>query len=436
MALQFVLVALYTAIGLFSECSAAPDATRTDPIWMLFARHPDKALLNSDAYLNEDGVKEILRILRRGEVSTGVNVQDLTAKMEAAVSAPAPPVTAFDHFKQKLESLPSSQIQFESSDLRRSQIEAIALKKTMPHAFTDEMGTKLKESKFCIVHSLAEKPKRLPVVKVQWNIPSISKLKQKGGVDRGIFGSDGKLNFEKVKDDSDAQHNLDYFGYLSRGLPDSKITTPGGRTLKSNFLDWISTEEFIGTRTNPKVSWPDIGSTVDPHPKPYVKEQLERDWNNGIRLLVAVGHGGWFRAAIEHFAVDAALTEKNKAKYQKNGKYGRQLATTEMVMMKWELKTVSGGGKALRITEFLDFPEGSNRFGRDFAAQFADYDEFEYDQYGHYVDEYYGDEEVSSWSALYEEARDNLMAAKEQFDLAQRLMAGDRRRKQRKKWYN
>merc|ERR1712228_356444 len=104
-------------------------------------------------------------------------------------------------------------------------------------------------------------------------------------------------------------------------------------------------------------------------------------------------------------------------------------------MMKWELREVSGGAQALRITQFLDFPEGSNRFGHNFAAQFVDFeDEFEY-EYGHSFDGYYDDEEVSSWNALYEEAKDDLMEAREQFGRAQRLMAGDRRKRQRKNWY-
>ena len=167
----FVIVCAITSIVI--QCSASRTAPYQNEIWMLFARHPAKYNFNLDALLSSKGVKELNHVLK----NAGTKLQNKLKENNPA-------------FKQlnELLQLPSNRIQFEASDLRRSQLETLALRMTME---INGIGNNIAGSSFQIVHALAEVPNRKLSVQVNWQSssrlylyqPFFMKGPQKGKVD-------------------------------------------------------------------------------------------------------------------------------------------------------------------------------------------------------------------------------------------------------------
>merc|ERR1712060_282039 len=99
----------------------------------------------------------------------------------------------------------------------------------------------------------------------------------------------GALDFDKVRDKTDTEHLNDYWGYLNRGWgpwreKKGKDTPAKKKKLElvKKYMEFVESAEFIGTREKPKLSWPDIASVNDAHPKYYTdtaKGQLRKDWD-------------------------------------------------------------------------------------------------------------------------------------------------------------
>ena len=203
MALKSTLIAMCIIASMIMECSA----TRTDPLrdemWMLFARHPDKGL-KGDAWLSKKGVKELKYILERAGAALKRRLRVTTASNQ--VTDPA-----YRMLGALLRQLPSNRIQFEASDLRRTQLEALALRMTMEKARIGDTSNKrgtIAGSSFQIVHNLAEIPKRL--LGVQYNIASASHLLNKNIFVSGTGGSGSIPNT--------AEKKSAYWQYLATGF--------------------------------------------------------------------------------------------------------------------------------------------------------------------------------------------------------------------------
>lgn len=273
---------------------------------------------------------------------------------------------------------------------------------------------KIKWSKVQIVHSLAELPKKTG--SIQWNFQSSSHLHK-----YNPFDDAGKVLPEKKEE---------YWQYLARGFMNFFFNKKDDLMFNGQSFKAYAKEKVM-----PKMTLADQLQGKDSDPKIYVKNQLAKDWNEDIALIITVGHGAWYKHLVEDFGkkLPAAELKANS---------GRQLETTEFVLMKW----IKGTDGKFQISTIMDFPkkidgkDKKNRFGYlarnmnvgdgleyDEYGQYEEYGDYdELDGYGQYADYYYDDDEASEYE-IYEEAKDNLVRAQQQFDIAQRLVGGKRK---------
>jgi len=126
---------------------------------------------------------------------------------------------------------------------------------------------------------------------------------------------------------------------------------PFADVFKSKMMDYVYKDLFI--------AWPDykkwkpegkyyqryLTVTDRPSPKKYVSGQLEKDWNSNTNLIVATGHGGWFKRLVRDRRVDQLMYSQHRDQVEHADKlsdYGEV----------WK-RTMSSGGAQLDYTEFV-----------------------------------------------------------------------------------
>jgi len=354
----------------------------------------------------------------------------------------------FTQLKELLVTNPDTKFRFETSDLRRASLEAVALRKSFGDAMLG--GKRLKKSEFVVLHSMGE----------------IGTL--------GSAGGRSQRSISAIPDFLNGDGKVQFWSYLHAGLPG------GDRDAQANAMRMQKVKDHVSGQMHDIIkelrtafSRPDkdVPNKNNPVPRDYASttiktsgEQLLKDWKDGIDLVIATGHGNWYKR----------LTEKKKKTPNGNrgfandrtvsSKVRKALDYTEFVLLKWEIKQDSGN---LRIMDgyapgyrWYDLEQWANdHVLKDLArsVDYGDYGAFDddagyngFEDYG-YDDEddaeYYGfddyddddafdeyDGEMNEYS-IYEEAMKNLMRAKREFTAAKRLVMEDRRMR-RKYIYN
>lgn len=495
MALTRILF-LVTALALITTNDAATPVTdpkqRTEPLWMLFARHPGKSEREGVGYPKQDaavsgfdndkvkdvdgnyhegsealalpynGVLQLARIY--GGPIQGTNHKGAGAVLQAIFTKMArpnginwanKPVGAKAMFKQLKKLFARNKqykFRFETSDLRRASLEAIALRKSFEDANLG--GSRLKESKFVVLHSMGE---------------------------IGRLGEWGDRSKRSTSVSTDTGHHSDYpdrrnfWVYLKKGLPGGYRDAPANAMRMQNVKDHVLTQmRVLKPRLRTLFSFPDKDDTRHPVPKHYATAtgtesettgaQLLKDWKDGIDLVIATGHGNWYKS-LTTAKVVVPVARRNVWGFA-NGrtvanKVKKTLDFTEFVLLKWEIKEsgnlrITDGyapgyrwydlesvaqGLGVSLARSVDYGEfgasdddagynGFQDYGYD-DAEYYGFDDYDYDD-DDALDEYDG--EMNEYS-IYEEAMKNLMRAKREFTAAKRLVMEDRRMR-RKYIYN
>jgi len=498
------ILLLAIALALITTNDAATPVTdpkqRKDPLWMLFARHPGKSERKGEGYPKQDaavsgfdndkvtdvggtthegsealaletnGVLQLARIYggKIGDTvykGAGAALKGIFDKMPDVNwrGQPDGAKKMFDKLKEQFITNKKTQFRFETSDLRRASLEAIALRKSFRSAGLggdrlknpdevqsgsgQDQDVRLKSSKFVVLHSMAE----------------IGKLKALGWRSKRSKTDTDSEEFKNVKPD---RTSFKFWSYAKKGLP---VPVPKTKTMKMQNVKELLLGQMnaIKDEVHSAFSRPDKKDKRKPVPKLYATAtatgdatsgaQLMKDWTDGIDLVIATGHGNWYKELVTSksfggFAQDSRVANKLK----------KQLDFTEFVLLKWEIKQDSGN---LRIMD--GYAPGYKWYDLErvakeekLMARSVDYGEYEafhddagyigFEDYG-YDDEddgeYYGfddyddddvfdeyDREMNEY-VIYEKAMKNLMRAKREFTAAKRLVMEDRRMR-RKYIYN
>jgi len=481
MALTRILF-LVTALALLTTNDAATPVTdpkqRTEPLWMLFARHPGKSEQTGEGYPSQDaavsgfdddkvkdvggtyhsgsdalalpynGVLQLAHILggpipnHGTHKGTGAVLQAIFQKMDDQnnpidwTSQPAGAQAMFTQLKELLVTNPDTKFRFETSDLRRASLEAVALRKTFEDANLG--GSKLKGSRFVVLHSMGE----------------MGKLEGWGWRSNRSISVSTVRNSRRPSKSDPKKNKRNFWTYLKGGLP---AIVPPATTMRMSDIKEYVLEQMRVVRNERMRSglfqFPDKNDSRAPFPKYYATAKgpesetrgahLLKDWKDGIDLVIATGHGSWYKKLTKAKQVVARINVGGFAQDSRvASKVKKTLDFTEFVLLKWEIKQESGN---LRITDgyapgykWYDLESVARGLGVSLARS-VDYGEFEYaafdDHAGYYgFDDYEYGEAMNEYS-IYEEAMSNLMRAKREFTVAKRLVEEDRRMR-RKYMYN
>jgi len=241
---------------------------------------------------------------------------------------------------------------------------------------------------------------------------------------------------------------------------------PRNEPLSSNFAGIVKQKllSFVGNAQNPglssKIKYTDMKyTTVRPGMVTnYIQSTLiEEDWNKDVKLIIASGHGSWYNRLVKWKGSSVGSGFANTKALATKLKQGGSMDYTEMVLLKWEKKQRTSH---MRITEgyrpgihLYNLPAANGdinpppeslaryeAFGDDDAFYYDEvYDNYEekgqFDDlddadFGYYYGEDDGEYDNDDYEeSLYEAAMVNLMRAKRQFKVAQRLLARERRMK-------
>jgi len=381
---------------------------------------------------------------------------------------------------------------FETSDLRRSQLEAIALKKSLEDS--QAFGMRMADDKLyplIILHEMGE------MTGSKRSTSVLSQSTSKDASDQDVQAEASEEVSEEVKEDDiksstsvlanangesfqnngetyilDRKNRKKYWDYaFGKGLP-------ADSTYSDEFKKIGHMEKYVGNEDNMEkdakleIQWPDKEKKGQPSWKDYHEGQLVKDWNGDVDLVIATGHGTWFKRMVydlglTHYIRNDFLHKNRKVWGQKMGKSGKELAYTEFLLLEWKVmpKGITGsvfrnhkykgrlgitniwrpGQTWYRLGELLeklgiDDPTNAARdanFGDYYQSGYQDdgyygddYDDGYYDDEDYYYaedDEGYDDDEYS----LYEEAAINLKRAREEFRIAQQLLRWKGRGNQR-----
>jgi len=449
---MWVVPLLVTALAMIRNTDSSaktvpgPKAPRTKPLWMVYTRHPAKGSGNDAAItmkgeLPKNGALQVREIMN----NAGTNLQRIFSGFGAPTYLDYVPEAKSMFLKMKeLFEGSSTVFGWETSDLRRAAIESIALRSSLEHAFP---GTTLKGTPFKQFHALGEKY----TLTTPFNKRSWSRLLDDGG-----FTDERGHVWPKIRNKNK------YWDYMFvHGMPDDKADTKGKEAaaeVRQKLRDYVigSGEDALST----KIEWPDFDSTQWPNVAEYMGERTSDgtlslkfidDWEKGVDLLIIVGHGTWYKHMLR-YCTDPAL--RKKLETPRKGSMSKApekdpLDYTEFVLLKWEKHSGRSTGNLapFRITAGFKPPTGAQWYQLEKYlpaaagagnSDFGDYAEYDYgdDYYGNdYYDDdyYYGDEygQEDYEYALYEEAVDNLVRARKQLVMAQRLLSWDRKLKNR-----
>jgi len=349
-------------------------------------------------------------------------------------------------------------IKFETSDLRRAQLEAVALKKSLEDVPAFDQSVKMKTtnnayqlSPLTILHALGETTNSDRSLSVMAkDVPRTS---------TGTFQINKYWEYAFKNGMPESEYTKSFQGKM-KPYVDNKLT-----------LEWPDYQKWVPGK-DPK------GQRKKPNPSNYLHVHLAKDWNSNVDLVIASGHGNWLKELVhgehQHFQGihlgDAGMptTHHRRIWGRRMTDAGRQLDFTEFILLKWEKKDHVHTNKPSELT-IADFwrpamtwyylpklmkvmnvndPAAAHEgdFGDNFGSDFYEdgydydfgfyngdyddeelYDDQDYDfgyfddgEYGYYEDYYYDQNDDDAYS-LYEQAAVNLKKAQEEFRIAQRL---------------